>query len=84
MAADAAHCCLDFTRFADQEGVDIACLNAKVAQLGRSVRALFVNGEVLRLPTFTMDMLAILEKGELTVMADGCARELPGTTSNTL
>ena len=79
MAADAAHCCLDFTRFADQEGVDIACLNAKVAQLGRSVRALFVNGEVLRLPTFTMDMLAILEKGELTVMADGCARELAVT-----
>ena len=76
MAADAAHCCLDFTRFADEEGVDIACLNAKAAQFGRSIRALFVSGQVLRLPTFTSDMLAILEKGELTVMVDGCAREL--------
>ena len=61
---------------ADEEGVDIACLNAKAAQFGRSVRALFVSGQVLRLPTFTSDMLAILEKGELTVMVDGCAREL--------
>ena len=76
MAADAAHCCLDFTRFADEEGVGIACLNAKAAQFGRSIRALFVSGQVLRLPTFTSDMLAILEKGELTVMVDGCAQEL--------
>ena len=76
MAADAAHVALDFTRLLDEEGADIAQLNDQAAQFGNAIRSLFVDGEVLRLPTFTNDMLRQLEGSGLAVLLDGTVREL--------
>ena len=76
LCADAAHTCLDFTRFTDDEGCDIAMLNCQAEKLAKTIHSLFVDGRALTLPTHTKEMVELLARGHVTVMLDGCAREI--------
>ena len=75
LAADAAHACLDFTRWADNESVDVGQLNDAVSELALNIRRLFNEEQAHRLPTHAQAMKKQLDSG-LTVIAAGCIREL--------
>ena len=52
MTADCATTVKEFVRVLDQEETDIARLNEECAMLLHRIRALFLDGQVLQLPTF--------------------------------
>lgn len=74
MATDAAAICNDFTRRCDEEGVDVATLNHEVHRLVMSARTLFVERQVLTLPTFTKEFMDRTDP--LILLHDGFAEEI--------
>lgn len=77
MCTDASASCLEFTRYNDQEGMDISQLTNEVAALVSQLRVQFEDGQCFHLPTYTKSCLDFLEGNPpMMVMHGGDAREL--------
>ena len=75
MAADAAAISNDYCRQVDREEVDVATLNMGANHFISSARALFVDRQVLTLPTlFTKELLD--RKASVTILQDGFAYDV--------
>ena len=74
MAADAAAISNDYCRQVDREEVDVATLNMGANHVISSARALFVDRQVLTLPTFTKELLD--RKASVTILQDGFAYDV--------
>ncbi|CAE7557490.1 ngoBVM, partial [Symbiodinium necroappetens] len=81
LAADAATTVLDFTRFADDESVDIAELNSRAGFFVRQVHAQFIDGQVWTLPTCAKTCVEVLTGSAIVVMHGGTARKLRLTSA---
>ena len=74
MAADAAAISNDYCRQVDREDGDVATLNAGANHFISSARSLFVERQVLNLPTFTKELMD--RKNPVTILQDGFAFEI--------
>ena len=77
MACDAAAISNDYCRQVDREDGDVATLNSGANHFISSARALFVQRQVLTLPTFTKELLE--RKNPVTILQDGFAFEVKVT-----
>ena len=77
MACDAAAISNDYCRQLDREDGDIATLNTGANHFITSARSLFVERQVLTLPTFTKEFLD--RKTPITILQDGFAFEIKPT-----
>ncbi len=73
LACDACATSLQFTRFCDEEAVDISELNHRASHFALSIEALFTQGKVYELPTFAQEVASTLSAD---ILIDGQARRV--------